>query len=474
MARTLSMPTARPARHAVLAAALLLGGCDFLAPILEPAKVEPPAAFQYAAGESLWPQADWWNVLGSSELTGLISRAAANNQDLRAAVARIAQAEANARIAGASLFPSVGAGGQATRTTTGSRAGTSGGGSGGTRTRVSYQGDLSAAYQLDLFGQNRSAAAAAAIRVQASRFDRETVAITVTADVARTYLQVLALRDRLRLAREELTNSERVLGILLQQQAAGAISDLEVAQQRSAVAFQRASLPGLEQSERAATLALAVLIGQVPSGFAVRTQSLSEVRLPPVIAGLPSDLLLRRPDIRRAEADLQAGSKDIASAWAQRFPSIQLTASLGTVSAALSGLLGPGSFITQLAAGLVVPIFEGGRLEATQQLQEARYKELVASYAQTVLASFRDVETALSASQLYAQQYELTRVALEEARRAYNLAQVRFTAGNADFLSVLESQRAVISASDALVLADLARYSALIDLYTALGGGFGG
>ena len=466
----------RPARLVLpLAGALLAGGCDLLAPVFDPPTTTTPAAFQYAAGPVQWPQTDWWQLLASSELTGLVGQAQSGNQDLRAALARIDQAEANARIAGAALFPTLSGGATATRSTTGSKAGTSGGGGGGgTRTRVSYQGSLSAAYQVDLFGQNRSAAAAASIRVQSSQFDRETVAITVVADVARTYLQVLALRDRLRLARDELGNAERVLGILVQQQQVGTLSDLEVAQQRSAVASQRASLPGLEQTEHAATLALAVLIGQMPTGFAVRAQSLDELSLPPVIAGLPSQLLLRRPDIRRAEADLQAGSKDIASAWAARFPSINLTATAGTVSAALAGLLGPGSFITQLAAGLVVPIFEGGKLQATQQLQEARYKELVAKYAQTVLVAFRDVETALSASQLYAQQYELTRQSLNEARRAYNLAQVRFTAGTVDFLSVLESQRAVIQAQDALVQANLARYSALVDLYTALGGGFGG
>jgi len=459
-----------------LGAALTAGACDFLAPILDPPQVSAPPAFQYAAGESLWPPADWWRALGSAELADLIRRAAADNQDLRAALARIEQAEANARIADAALFPTLGLSGQGTRTTTGAKAGGSGGGgggSGGTRTRISYQGTLNAAYQVDLFGQNRSAAAAAAKRVEASQFDRETVALTVTADVAHTYLQVLALRDRLRLAREELVNAERVLGILVQQQNVGTISDLEVAQQRSAVASQRASIPGLEQSERAATLALGVLIGRVPTGFSVNAQSLSELTLPPIIAGLPSELLKRRPDIRRAEANLQAGSKDIASAWAARFPSISLTASAGTVSAALSGLLGPGSFITQLAAGLVAPIFEGGRLEATQQLQEARYKELVAVYSQAVLVSFRDVETALSASQLYALQYELTRQALAQARRAYELAQVRFNAGTVDFISVLDAQRTVIQANDALVQADLARYTALVDLYVALGGGFG-
>jgi multidrug efflux system outer membrane protein len=198
------------------------------------------------------------------------------------------------------------------------------------------------------------------------------------------------------------------------------------------------------------------------------------LRAPAVVAGMPSELLLRRPDIRRAEANLRAANFDVGSARAARFPSIQLTASGGVTSAELSKIISPGAFLTQLAAGLTAPIFEGGRLEAQEDAARARFRELSATYSGAVLSAFRDAENALSAVDLYNRQYQLARQALEEATRAYRLAEARYRIGAVDFISVLDAQRSVFSATDAVAQANLARLSALVDLYEALGGGWDG
>jgi len=455
-------------RRAVALALPIFAAACSLGPEYEKPNPQTPARWQASdAGAGQWPDPTWWTSFGSTELSQLVQTSLAANQDIQAAIARILQAEASARIAGAALYPSIGADGSVSRNTTTTRRD-------GTSRRVVWTGSLTAAYQLDLFGLNRAAAAAGDVRYEGSRYDRETVALTVTTDVATTWLQILALRDRIRLALDQLRNSESILQLLEQQQRLGAISDLEVAQQRSAVALQRANIPGLQQAEREAINALSVLIARLPQGFVVYTPSLTRLRLPPILGGIPSELLLRRPDIRSAEAQLRAANFDVQVARAERFPQITLTAGTGASSAALNALFGPGTWLTALGAGIVAPLFEGGRLEAQEDRTRARYKELTILYAKAILSAFRDVENALSASQLYSRQYAESRIALDQAREAYRLADTRYRAGSVDFLSVLDSQRAVFQASDALAQADFQRYAARVDLYKALGGGWDG
>ena len=444
--------------------AALLAGCSLVPDYAEPTTTAP-ARFQYAA--AVWPDASWWQGFGSAELSALVEQARKSSPDLQAGIARIEQAEAQSRSAASFLYPSLGAGGSRTRSTSNP---------GGQRTIVStsYRGDVQASYELDLLGRNRADAAAGRTRMEATQYDYEALALTLNGDIAATYFQLLALRDRVRLTNQQLRNAEGVLNLLEQQQRIGVLSDLELAQQRNAIASQRASLQGTQQAERETANALAVLVGQMPQGFAPQTQSLDVLQVPAVVAGIPSELLQRRPDIRRAEADLRAANFDIGAARAARFPSIQLTGSAGVVSATLSSLLSPGSFLTSIVAGLTVPIFEGGRLEAQEDAARARYRELIANYSKSVLSAFRDAENALSGADLYNRQYQLAVEALAQANRAYQLAEARYRAGAADFITVLDSQRSVFQASDAVAQANLARLSALADLYVALGGGWDG
>jgi NodT family efflux transporter outer membrane factor (OMF) lipoprotein len=453
-------------RGVPILAAVAVGGlaaaCSLGPAYRAPEVASPPQWDAAAASADFWPGADWFRSFGNAELDGLIAQAKEGNRDLRAAVARILEAEAQAKIAGAALWPSLDAGGSAARTDR------------NTGVTRSYQGALQAAYQLDLFGANRASASAAEVRVLSSRFDRETVAISLIADVASTFLQVLAARDRRRLAEETLRIAENILTLLEDQQRIGVVSDLEVAQQRSAVASQRAAIPALVLAERQSLTALAVLLGRNPQGFAVATRSLDEVRLPPVAAGLPSALLERRPDLRRAESDLRAANFDVAAARAARFPSIDLTGQGGTTSLALSSLFGPGSFFYTLAASVSAPIFEGGRLEAQDEFARARYRELVEAYQAAVLAAFRDVEDALNGSMQNRAQNELQRQAYDQAREAYRLAEIRYRVGTVNFLTVLDAQRSVFQTADSVVQSRLGQFTAVVTLYQALGGGWSG
>ncbi len=462
-------------RVAAIAATALLTACS-VGPDYQAPKIATPESWKEdASAATAWPSADWWQGFGSGELDQLITSATADNHDLAAAVNRVLESEAQAKIAGAPLYPSLDAAGGVSRSQSANlRPSNNGFGNSSNNPQTLYNASLNAAYEIDLWGKNRSAADAAATRVRSSQFDQQTVAITLMSDVATTYFQVLSLRDRVKLAQDSLKNAQSVLDLLEQQRRIGTTSDLEVAQQKNAVAAEQAVIPGLVQQERQAIHALALLLGKNPEELSIETRSLDDAKLPPVIAGIPSALLERRPDLRKVEADLVAANYDIKNARAQRFPSIDLTAEGGTESLALSGLLGPGSFLYTLAASVTAPIFEGGKLEGQEEFADARFKELMENYRQAILGAFRDVEDALAAWRGSSGQYGFDREAFAQAQDAYRLADLRFRAGTVDFLTVLQAQNAVFQAEDALVVANLGRFNALVSLYKALGGGWSG
>jgi NodT family efflux transporter outer membrane factor (OMF) lipoprotein len=462
------------------AAVLLLSAsaCSMVPDYFKPTVETPKAWDSRQDAMNLWPDSRWWTGFSSAELDRLIAEAQANNTDLRIAVARIRQSEAQAKIAGADLYPTLAGSGDASRTRQGrqtsSTSSTSSSNSRGSTIRNSYGADLTAGYQVDLFGGNAATADAALTRLDSTRYNRETVAITLYADIASTYFQLLSLRDRIRLANETLGLAQGILDLLETQRANGAITDYEVAQQRSNVASQRATVASLEQSERTTLDALAVLLGRPPQGFVVQGDSLAALTLPPVTAGMPSELLLRRPDIRKAEADLRAANYDIGAARAARFPSLDLTGRIGTQSASTATLFDPGTMIYSMAASLTAPIFQGGRLEGGEELSRAQKQELEETYRGAILSAFRDTEDALGATVNTGRQYAFASEAFNQANDAYRIVEARYRAGTVGFLDLLDAQRSVFSANDTMVQAALSRYSANVSLYKALGGGWDG
>lgn len=429
-----------------------------------PPSVEVPSAWQSITEESsVWPSGDWWQSFGNDELSRLITQAAENNRGLKAAVARILQAEAQAKIAGAAQWPSLSAGGSIGRSNSDTRAAS-----------TSTQATLQASYQVDLFGQVRANAAGATTRIESSLYDRETVRITLFSDVANTYLQVLSVRDRLRLAEERLRIAESLMALVEAQNRIGTLSNLELVQQRAAIASQRAAIPALRVSERQSIDALAILMGQLPQTFAVAGRTLADMKLPMIMPGLPAALLERRPDLRKAEADLRANGFDVAAARAARLPSLQLTAQGGTASDALGNLFNSGTFFSNIAASLTAPLFSGNRLEGQEQSVRARRMELAETYQQNVLSAFRDVEDALTATTQNALQFEFAQDAYVQSAEAYRLAELRYRAGTVNFQTVLNAQTTAIQSQEALIQSSLARLSAVIALSKALGGGWDG
>ncbi|HEU0148375.1 MAG TPA: efflux transporter outer membrane subunit, partial [Bradyrhizobium sp.] len=380
------------------------------------------------------------------------------------------QADALARQAGAALLPSLSATGQETyaRTSGSSASGLSIGG----REVVNYQTSLAASYQLDFFGQNRDALQAAEETASASRFDRDVTALTTLTSVANAYFQMRASQDRLRTAARNIESAGRVLDAIRERQKAGTGTDLDVAQQESVLANQKAAVPPLRQTLDQNRNALAVLVSRPPESVTIAGGSLDQIRTPRVRPGLPSELLTQRPDIRRQEAQLASATANVGSARAQFFPSIQLTGQGGYQSSALVSLFQPHAAFFNLAGGLTQPIFDGGRILGNFENAKARQDELLQSYRKTVIQSFTDVDNALYAIKQTTLKLELQRQVLASSRRAFQLSEQQLRAGTADIVTVLNTQLTLFQAEDALWQAQLARLQAIVSLYQALGGGW--
>jgi len=446
---------------------LMLVGCS-LGPAYRRPDVPLPAAWTTATPDpqAAPPESDWWHEFGSPALDGYIAQAQNANDDIAAAMARVRQADAQARIAGAALLPNLALTGSATRERAPSNT------TGPLRTFDLFTPALAASYQLDFWGRNRDLHQAALASAKASRFDRETVALTVMTSVAMSYFEVLEFHDRLQVAQQNFENAQTILKGLQFEADVGTVTALDVAQQATTVATFNAAIPPLQQQLRQSTDALAILTGQAPELLSPGDASLDALTLPVVGAGLPSQLLARRPDVAAAEAQLMAANANIAAARAAFFPSFDLTATGGFESTALGTLLSPAARVFAVSASVSQTIFDHGALSGQYQLSRARYDELLSDYHKTVLTALGNVEDALVAVQQTAEQQLRQQEATEKARRAFDFAQLQFQAGTTDVLTMLNVETALFTARDALVQGKFAHMQALLTLYQALGGGW--
>jgi multidrug efflux system outer membrane protein len=429
---------------------------------------EVPAAFQYGTPrEGSWPAQDWYRGFGSDELNGFVDLAVSNNGDLAAARERVLQADARARQAGAAILPSVDANANANYLSGHSQQGSG--------HELDWLAMLSASYEVDFWGKNRASASAAAFEAAASRAERDTVALTMLGGVADEYFQVLALRERIAIAQSNRDNAQKVLAIVQARFDAGVANPVDLAAQKAALYSAQIALSDLQQSEVEARAALAVLLGRMPENFQVEGRSLDPLTEPAVAAGLPSELLTRRPDVVVAEANLRAASANLTAARAAMLPSLTLTAGAGVQNPALPAtvltIAGAGPSLA-LTANLTQPIFNHGKLRAQRDETAARERELLAAYRSAVLAALVDVEKALSALQHLNAERDFESGNLAESERAFEGAQLRYQKGSGDFRTLLEAQRTLYSARDQFTQYRLARLEGLIALCKALGGGW--
>jgi multidrug efflux system outer membrane protein len=443
-----------------IALALAAASCTTPPPVALKAGDVPSAFTSPAAKDApVWPASDWWNGLNAPELPPLETTAKEQNLDLIAAAARVLQAQAQTGIAGSALFPNIDA------TGTAQRNGTNIKGVHGGNTHNTFGVSAQASYEVDLWGLNRDQFLAAEQSELAARYAQQTVALTISADVANTYLDVLALRQRVTIAKQNIEAAQRILTITEAKVTNGVTSNLELAQQRAQVAAEEAAVPPLEEQEREARYALAILLGRAPEGFDVTATKLDGIAAPAVRPGIPSSLLERRPDIAQAEAQLLAQHANVDAARAAFFPQISLSGSIGAV-------FNPSSMVWSIGASLLQAVFDAGKLSAESDLEKARQTELLADYRKAVFSAFSDVESALGQVTSLAEQERLVNEQEVNAAEAYRIAELQYREGVTDLLNVLQTQQTLFSAQDQLVQIRLARLQAGVGLYRALGGGW--
>lgn len=413
-----------------------------------------------------WPQ-----LFGSKELEGLITLALRDNPDIGAALARIEQSQALSHQAEALLLPGINGSVEAGQSLTPGTMRRREPPFDATRSKQFSAGG-NASYLLDLWGRYRSLYAAQQANQQASLYDHQSVMLATAGAVTNSYLLVLSANDRITLGQENIATAQRILEAIRGRLSVGTASALDVAQQESVLAAQKAQIPQLQQQALQNRNQLAVLLGRPPEGFVLNGKSLSTLKVPQVQAGLPSDLLLQRPDIARVEAQLKAAFASVEASRAAFLPAFSLTASGGLESIALKTLLNPHASALSLAGGITQPLFDGGNLKAQFEGVSAREAELAANARKTVLTALADVENALIAVEQSRRQEMLQQEVVNASRRATLISEERLRAGTIDLVTLLAVQQSLFQAQENLLLSRLQRLQASLSLIEALGGGF--
>ena len=458
-----------------VAAALAVAGCD-LGPDAHRPALEIPPAYRASAPitAAAWPAADWWRGFRSPELDSLIAQAEAANFDVQAAIARVRQADAQVRIAGAALLPSLTASTRASWVKESNfNAGISSRHPDSFVDLHDYTAGLDAAYDVDFWGKTRALRRAAIANAMFSRYDQQTVALAVVTSVAGTWFSALGFADQLAVQRRSLADAEQTLEVIRGRLEAGTTTALDEAQQEALVAGLRATIPSLRSQMEQQIIALGILTGRPPEAVTVQPGTLTTLRLPVVAPGLPSALLARRPDVAAAEAQLLAANFDVKAARAAFFPTIEITGSAGFANDTLSALLfGPGAFLASATAGLTQPLFDAGTLRGELEQAKGRRAELLADYRKAVVQAFTDVDNALTAWRYTTEQEALQRVAVATAKRAADIARAQMEVGTVDITTVLTAETTWYNDEAVLAQVRTARFLALLGLYKALGGGW--
>lgn len=470
-------------RHgAAFVVILTLAGCFNLAPEYQRPATELPTDWSVSDGTSAATVgAPWWKIYGDTELDSLVDEALAHNANLAVAVARVDEARALLGVTRAGQFPIVDATLSRDRTQSSLLKATPLP-AGAERRSDNYRGTLNVSYELDLWGRLRNATAAARAELLATEAARETVRITLVADVVQAYFSLRSLDEQVAATERSLATRAESLALQKQRLEAGVISEFEYRQLEAEELSVRAQLPVIERQRSQQENALAVLLGKSPraiyAGTAVETAGMSDdesaekTQALLVPAGLPSELLLRRPDLVEAEQRLIAANARIGVARAAYFPSLSLTGFVGGESAALSQLFTSPANTWQVAASMTQPIWNAGRVDDQVDAASARQRQTLAQYQLAIQNAFREVRDAIVAQTKTREQFDAEDQRAAALRDSLRLAKLRYEAGVASQLNVLDAERNLLAAELNRSGALRAQRAAVADLFKALGGGW--
>ncbi|MFA6286282.1 MAG: efflux transporter outer membrane subunit [Opitutaceae bacterium] len=457
---------------------LTMAGCATVGPDYHPPESSPPEKWSEAGNADspvgeMTAATKWWTLFSDPTLNDLVEKAVAANHDLRIARARILQARAQHLIARKNFGPTLDGSAGYTRERASINADSSGG-------RVSpdsdlYQAGFDAAWEIDLFGKKRRAVEAARAEVSASEEMWGDTLVTLVGEVARNFIEMRGLQQRLVLARATIATQEDALELARVRFTAGLTSELDVVQAVTLVTGTRSDLPTLEAQRQKSIHRLAVLLGREPGALLAELSQDGPVPSAPpdVPVGLPADLLRRRPDVRAAERRLAAATAQIGVQTAELFPTFSLTGSAGLASASMSNWWESGSRFWSFGPTVQWRIFDAGRIRAAVRVKTALQDEALADYEKTVLTSLQEVEDALVDYAKERVRHEALRERVASAARAVELASELYRNGLTDFLNVLDARRSQYQAEDLLAQSTQAVSTNLVALYKALGGGWG-
>jgi NodT family efflux transporter outer membrane factor (OMF) lipoprotein len=427
------------------------------------------AADAQAAPDDI-PLSRWWRAFRSDELNGLVDRALANSHDLKVAIARVQQAQAQIGIAAGTRLPTIGIAGQSLTDAPNGGVGTRFPSPFGQTQRLEQFG-VTASYEFDFWGKNLFASESARAGAQASIYDRQTIALTLVAGVVSTYFQYLESNERIVVALANVDNITRVLAVVKKRRQIGEGADLEVRQQATELAQARATVPPLLLQRAQFRNQLAILIGELPESLTLSKSFLRDVHVPKIPPSLPSELLARRPDLRSAQAGVLAAAANVGQARAQLFPDFTINAERGVGGNYFATLLNPASYFYLISANVAQTVFDNGKSLSQIDQAKAILAESVESYRQAVLTALRDVENALVAVQ-FTRETEIAQIdAVENANAAFDLSQSAFRNGNTDYLTMLDTERTQYQTEDQKVTAHFDRLNAALSLFQSLGGG---
>ena len=463
----------KPAHFFIFPSIALLGlsGCGWHS-MSRHAALPLPANWKNAAGFPVAsPTKDlarWWNRFDDAALTRLISDALANSPDMASASARVREAQARRNGANAVLFPDV-SGAAAVNTNSSKRNGI------GWSPDTAYSAGLTAAWEADLFGQNRSLLAAAAAEVGASEENARSVQASLAAEIAIAYTNLRVGEAGLKVLISTVKTREETSKLATWRNRAGQADMLESSQAISSLEQARAAIPAVEQSISQNRNLLALLSGQNPGSLDGLLASGKKVIPNParsLAVGIPADTLRQRPDVRVAGYQLLAAAANVRAADAERFPKLNLTGALAVSAQSPAKLFNPETASAGIIAGLTGPIFDAGRIRATIDAQNAVEEQAFQNYRSTVLSALSEVEDSLIACRRTTERQETLEKAVAAARQAAELAQQRYQAGVTDILTVLDAQRTLLGLEDSLLTVRANRATAYVQLYKALGGGW--
>jgi NodT family efflux transporter outer membrane factor (OMF) lipoprotein len=459
------------------AASLLLAGlagCAAVGPDYREPALTLPATWhrsvssgEAASAESAGNLSRWWQRLDDPTLSALIDRALASSTDLRTAQAKLREARARRALASANLFPTLSASASGSRAKSSAEAGS------GAISEL-YRAGFDAAWEPDVFGGNRRGVEAAQADLESSAARMYATQVSVAAEVALNYVEVRAFQARLAIARSNLASQSETLQLTDWRAQAGLVSSLDVEQSRANREQTRAQIPSLETSLAEAEHRLAILLGQAPG--AVHDQLAAPAPIPVVpdrvAVGIPADTLHQRPDVRAAERQLAAETARVGQAVAARYPSFNLSGSIGLEALTLGALGSSDAIARSLLASVAATIFDGGRLRQKVEIQSAVQEQALVAYEAAVLSALEEVENALVALANSRQREAALRSAAEAARNAALLARQRYESGLIDFQTVLDTERTVLTIEDSQASSQAEGATALVQLYKALGGGW--